>query len=504
MQVANGGDVMDIREDTPRLKPEPKSVAKPFHSNKLLGETNVVILRPQNQTQIYIYEDSLPENLGKYPTTRCNRCKKDFAQIGPKPFKMCEHCRVQQRQRSKRWQTKTKQKEGVCTRCGVLLPLDGGKFVMCQNCRSMLRIRKANRFLEGKCVHCSGPNSDEGVYKVCRRCREKDKIRRLALEHQGLCNRCCVALPKEQKGHKICLPCRMKKKGHNTPGNGTTGDEYMPAKNVDVSQLFSDDSKSANVSALMARHVHPDKDTGRDASAGVKLGCEANGVADTKSFEEGKIAELDQISASATAGIHRYHQDLLISDSNKPIDENMVLSDTFGLHHDHSQLNQQLKQLTQYTEHASNDVNDAEDEDGEEEDDGVMEENLGSNGGDGHSSGHLRDVGGDSGSVLDDLNGLADMEMEYDIDIGDGVIRDIENITNESTISATAGTSNRVPCDEHTADDVEQETMLRHVRAVQAGLLSTTADPSEAEMAAAVEAVAAVAAVAVSCSRGRE
>lgn len=97
-------------------------------------------------------------------------------------------------------------------------------FVLCPQCRQSLRVRKANRAAQGKCVHCSGPLgapldpslaalASPGQFKVCQRCRENDKIRRTNLERMGNCNRCAKALdPALQGKHKVCTACRQKKK----------------------------------------------------------------------------------------------------------------------------------------------------------------------------------------------------------------------------------------------------------------------------------------------------
>ncbi|CAH6721463.1 hypothetical protein CLIB1444_06S02740 [[Candida] jaroonii] len=182
--------------------------------------------------------------------SNCSRCKKDFDQpiiipkvkdsnddvakplVEPKIFKLCQHCRELQRQRSRRWQKKTKEKFGVCRRCGNDIPPDLQKFVLCLNCRQNLRFRKANRAKQGRCVHCSGPldtsiitnnNENNGIpkpnknFKVCQRCRENDKIRRNNLEKLGNCNRCAKPLSNEDIGkHKVCINCRTKKKKNST------------------------------------------------------------------------------------------------------------------------------------------------------------------------------------------------------------------------------------------------------------------------------------------------
>jgi hypothetical protein len=191
----------------------------------------------------------------------CLRCKKEFDQpiiipqstdsdggptkylAEPKIFKLCQHCRDLQRQRSRRWQKKTKDKQGACRRCGSDIPPEEQKFVLCPSCRQNLRKRKANRAAQGKCVHCLGPldaliitgddkkdSSEEkrdksklGNYKVCERCRENDKIRRTNLEKMGNCNRCAKALdPMDIGKHKVCANCRSRKKKLNQNINNTS------------------------------------------------------------------------------------------------------------------------------------------------------------------------------------------------------------------------------------------------------------------------------------------
>lgn len=190
----------------------------------------------------------------------CSRCKKDFDQpliipttnnkdggvakflTEPKLFKLCQHCRDLQRQRLRRWQKKTKDKQGACRRCGSDIPVEEQKFVLCPLCRQNLRKRKANRAAQGRCVHCLGPldasiitedgkkeEKDEdgnvrprmGNYKVCERCRENDKIRRTNLEKMGNCNRCAKTLDALDVGkHKVCLSCRTRKKKLSQNMNG--------------------------------------------------------------------------------------------------------------------------------------------------------------------------------------------------------------------------------------------------------------------------------------------
>lgn len=446
-----------------------------------------------------VYADTMTCNLEKFSTNKCNRCKKDFAQMGPKPFKMCEHCRILQRERSKRWKVKTKNKEGVCTRCGTELPQDS-IYVMCEHCRGILRSGKANRFLEGRCVHCSGPNSDEGVYKVCRKCREKDKIRRLTLEQEGLCNRCSMVLPREREGHKVCISCRIKKKSYTTSNQTDLSLSSNPVRNIDETQLYTTNniSKDSTISdtdrALASEIAHyatqaNNNNIIENISATTNIDDD-NELMNDKVYIQAKRAleddKLDYITKRKHSenyqditidndnirhnvgnddlnentefnhdGITNYEDHILLSNNSKTLDENMLLSETFNIHHDHSQLNQQLKQLSQFTRHSVRD------------------------------DGNSKYV---DQSVLVDLNGLEDIGIDYDINVDDD--DEVEGGREDDSSNNDANNAE---------DEEEKETMLRHVRAVQAGLLSNTAEQSDAEMEAAVEAVAVAAAVA----RGR-
>lgn len=193
--------------------------------------------------------------------SKCSRCKKDFVQrliipkdsagaakvgVEPKVFKLCHHCRDLQRQRSRRWQKKTKDKHGACRRCGSEIPELEQKFVLCPQCRQNLRVRKASRAAQGKCVHCLGPINSlmidddpearrllTSAYKVCQRCRENDKIRRTNLERMGNCNRCAKALTLAEQGkHKVCNSCRQKKK--KGLFSGASGELLLPDANQNV------------------------------------------------------------------------------------------------------------------------------------------------------------------------------------------------------------------------------------------------------------------------------
>ncbi|CDR45140.1 CYFA0S16e02586g1_1 [Cyberlindnera fabianii] len=149
-----------------------------------------------------------PKAIGR---SKCTRCKKDHTIVDGKVFKLCPHCRQLQRERSKRWQEKTRKRVGFCRRCGIIIPPDQTKFVLCSPCRHDLRTRKAQRFEDGKCTHCAGPN-DSREFKVCTRCRSNDKIRRKQLEEANRCNRCGHSLDRESTGRKVCSTCRLRKK----------------------------------------------------------------------------------------------------------------------------------------------------------------------------------------------------------------------------------------------------------------------------------------------------
>ncbi|VEU24385.1 DEKNAAC105513 [Brettanomyces naardenensis] len=201
----------------PALQLELDNYARQEGDNK-----DTISISPQQQpieSQVspsFECDDQLQENLLAYSNSVCNRCKKLFAQMGPKPFRLCGHCRNLQRQRSKRWQSRTKKKEGVCRRCGSKISPEFSKFVLCEHCRISLRTRKVKRAALGKCVHCAGPVDEDGKFKVCKRCRERDRLRRIKLEEIGACNRCARALEGEDKGYKLCGRCRSKKKVERT------------------------------------------------------------------------------------------------------------------------------------------------------------------------------------------------------------------------------------------------------------------------------------------------
>ncbi|KAH3679472.1 hypothetical protein WICMUC_000962 [Wickerhamomyces mucosus] len=178
--------------------------------------TDIVAPRTNHEEPPNIHHHNSDSNISD-----CSRCKKEFA-IDPsgKIFKLCPHCRELQRERSRKWQQKTKLKDGACRRCGIQIPEDHSKFVLCPPCRLNLRTRKASRYENGKCVHCSGPNESTD-YKVCQRCRTNDRLRRKTLEEKGCCNRCAQKLDGEDSNHKVCHSCRSRKKSVSKIQNST-------------------------------------------------------------------------------------------------------------------------------------------------------------------------------------------------------------------------------------------------------------------------------------------
>lgn len=227
LQTYPSGFISHLKAELPRVSHLGES-----GSPSKKEDHGLVLLIPPLHVQQKNASKEDTENHHHAITTKCLRCKKDFVQsfVRDKPdakvFKLCHRCRDMQRQRSRRWQKKTKEQQGSCRRCGGVIPSDQLRFVLCSQCRESLRLRKANRAAQGKCVHCLGPIESlimgdqageprprSGLFKVCQRCRENDKIRRTNLERMGNCNRCARALEPSQQGkHKVCLVCRQKKK----------------------------------------------------------------------------------------------------------------------------------------------------------------------------------------------------------------------------------------------------------------------------------------------------
>lgn len=187
---------------------------------------------------------------GQILSADCTRCKKPFPnEVNGKLYKLCPHCRDLQRERSRRWQTKTKKKNGACRRCGQAISEEDAGFVLCPTCRIALRTRKANRAAQGKCVHCSGPNdSPNNEFKVCQRCRDNDKLRRTKLEKLGACNRCAKPLLLDDlHNYKVCSRCRNRKKK-----GGSSDATHHVLSNVETSKQLA----AVNQAAAMGLDLH--------------------------------------------------------------------------------------------------------------------------------------------------------------------------------------------------------------------------------------------------------
>lgn len=113
---------------------------------------------PHQQTVIpMLIDPNDPDNI----VSCCSRCKKEFVQDNiststssgkRKTFKLCMHCRALQRERSRRWQNKTKGIQGACRRCGAKIPQGPDtRFVLCSVCRHRLRIHKKARCQRSGC-----------------------------------------------------------------------------------------------------------------------------------------------------------------------------------------------------------------------------------------------------------------------------------------------------------------------------------------------------------------
>lgn len=150
--------------------------------------------------------------VGTASLLECSRCHKQFVQTAARCYKLCPHCRQLQRERLRRWQQRTKERSDVCHRCGGGLAAQDAGFALCARCRNLLRLLKALRPAQGRCLHCSQTKDPESAgFLVCLRCRTNDRNRRSQLEQQGVCNR-CGALLEGPEHHKVCTRCRERKK----------------------------------------------------------------------------------------------------------------------------------------------------------------------------------------------------------------------------------------------------------------------------------------------------
>ncbi|TID16214.1 hypothetical protein CANINC_004212 [Pichia inconspicua] len=504
-----------------------------------------------------MYADMLLENLKKYPNSTCTRCKKDFAQLSTKPFKRCNHCRELQRLRTKRWQTETRQKEGVCSRCRTAL-IDSN-FSLCQKCRVYLRNNKETRLLKGKCVHCSAPNDENDIYKVCKRCRLKDKARRLTLERESVCLKCKTTTP-TANGSKRCYNCKS--------------EQISVTKSL--RKCIEDGLYDVDNSARsFSNHEKPNQPNRH------KRGNEFDGDSKQKQQRvDDDCTKVDYCSAGVSVNVPEYDEQSL---------EDKIL-ETFTLHHDHAQLNQQLKRLSEYTNggndtidvdvskytdeqsvlvdlHGLDDIgitygiqnvddietgtkhlraneeveNEGEDinndgcedslnldiEDNDIEDNDIVDNDIDTDddGDDGDDDGDDGDDGtdgndGDDGDEDDD----DDDDDEDDEDDGDEDSNEDDeaniNYNDHGANSNTSGHGHNIGHANNLeavqqlqqshqkkenfefqsgniGDNATKETMLLHAQAIRETVLSDDAGPSEAEITAAVQAVAAAAAAAV-------
>lgn len=427
-----------------------------------------------------LHPDMLLENLKKYPNSTCTRCKKDFAQLTSKSFKRCNHCRELQRLRTKRWQNETRQKEGVCSRCRTVLP--DSSFSLCHKCRGYLRNNKETRLLNGKCVHCSAPNDESDVYKVCKKCRMKDKARRLTLEQEGLCIRCTSSISQNKEGQKVCVNCKLKKKSmadiyRASNENSLYPIDILPTRfNENKTLTQSNDHKQINDS--LGREVKRKQQRSTDDEC-----RKTNFTGEDVSVD---ISEYDGRSL-----------------------EDKIL-ESFSLHHDHAQLNQQLKRLTQYT-NADNDSMDVDvskytdqsvlvDLHGLDE----IDINYGIDNVNSADSCTNRVQSANKEEEVEDSN-YQDEEVDYGDEDEEEQVNDSDSkhyVDTTNTISyGDSGKTGLALQNDSVGDDPAKESMLLHVRAIQDSVNSDEAEPSEADIAAAVEAVAAAAAAVVESSR---
>ena len=105
---------------------------------------------------------------------------------------------------------KTKDREGVCRRCGSEIPLAERRFVLCPSCRENLRLRKASRAAQGRCVHCSGPLDASILSKENEGNNNGDEQNNKSNEDQNNELRRGSQEEKPARGasHKVCQRCR--------------------------------------------------------------------------------------------------------------------------------------------------------------------------------------------------------------------------------------------------------------------------------------------------------
>ena len=458
-----------------------------------------------NKDEVTLCDDMLEENKQKFPLGKCNRCKKDFAQMGVKQFKMCEHCRIQQRERSKRWQKQTREKDGVCSRCGTELPPDSGKFVLCLHCREMLRSWKSNRFVEGKCIHCSGPNINQDMYKVCERCRENSKLRRKTLEMQGACNRCSKTLSNDERNFKVCSECRSRKRlckpAMETSISIEEGLSFNKTENhglINLAKVIVTDIDELNMESFDNIDL---SDVDKPKKRIVKINSNTE-----KSLDKDKDKEIllnDEIDAdfiysnvddSFENVIDAYNNEFGLDNTDKHI---KMLTESFN--RDHSQLNHQLNQLTQFTndEITTQNILDTKTDN---------ESAVKSNNNNYFENEKSYVIDGENSNVDDgdaiDLNNIENIDIDYTGSKED-ISASVEDLQREIEVKTMGNDNINEHVNEHESEhenEHENDTVLLHVKAIQDELISETDKSNDKELEEAVEAVA----VAVAVANSRE
>ncbi|GAV26859.1 hypothetical protein PMKS-000319 [Pichia membranifaciens] len=417
----------DTRNNNPKI--EAGTVLNSGHNTKDSTSTVAAV----------VYDDSILENLEKYPTADCNRYEKGH--------KICQSCRMKKRK--------------SISSIGSETSLDE---------RSIVRnIEVEQLFTKTKHLPTSQPRISSKVILEANsnsvlKIKEKSRKMTPILESRSLSSKeIKVSLGMNRQSEKgtvtinseIQIPSNFGETENNIPRffleTGKERNDTVARNSEDSPEAPFADTNELNTGKNGPDGVVDGKDRyGTQITSVGGHGSKKRKVTKNKSSDicssRNVIGECDESESNdnenMTRNLEGYRRhDMIIE---KPPHENMMLPQSFSIPHDHSQLNRQLKQLSQYTSHASTSGGDNGDDDDE--------------------------------SVLVDLDDLESIGMGYDM----------EDVDAEAS---TVGEGN-VEYEE------EKETMLRHVRAVQAGLLSSTAEPSDAEMAAAVEAVAVAAAVA--------
>ncbi|ODQ48951.1 hypothetical protein PICMEDRAFT_75573 [Pichia membranifaciens NRRL Y-2026] len=430
--IIDAGDIQDINQT---IKAD--VVLNAEYNNEAPSTTMVAV----------VYDDSISENLEKYPTAD----SKD-----EKGHKICQSCRLKKKKPSSTLGSGTTSNEGSIVRnVGVEQLFTKTKHLRTSRSQISSKVLLKPNSTTIMEVKENGENLTSP--EKSRSSNNKEAILLLGKKRQ--IEKVTGDISSDDLVSANFSKSEDKSFGY-LPNSGRERHNIV-SKNCKKSYgASSADSNQRNTSKNEAHDITAMKDLSETQTTNVKGHVvKKRKVALNKLNETGSFlnvtGECDKSESSASQQMTIIQEDLeayrghnIINE--KPLHENMMLSQSFSIPHDHSQLNRQLKQLSQYTSHSSTSGGDIEDDDDE--------------------------------SVLVNLDGLEEIGMGYDLN-------DVEAET--STVRG-----------ENVEYEEEKETMLRHVRAVQAGLLSSTGEPSDAEIAAAVEAVAVAAAVAR--SRGEE